>query len=118
MKPRNSFFLYYRNDITIPLAVIDTWAEDRELRHKRWMAKYRDAIEQWNIRYDGTLARLHADLDDPLDTETDIELAEIQKLSCQKPLSGQPEIANRGHRKITFVDWKTAHVFSLLASIN
>jgi hypothetical protein len=50
--------------------VIGTWAEDPDGRHYEWMAKYRKSVEDWNLKSDAIRARLHADLDDPVDTDT------------------------------------------------
>ena len=69
--------------------MIGTWAEDPDARHYEWMAKYRKSVEDWNLKSDAIRARLHADLDDPVDTEREVAADETKKVTCQEPLTRQ-----------------------------
>ncbi|HEX8665563.1 MAG TPA: hypothetical protein VF744_16210 [Beijerinckiaceae bacterium] len=102
------------------LNVIGTWAEDHDQRHAEWMAKYRKSIEDWSLKSDAILARLHADLDDPVDTERQISEAELRKVSCQTPLIRQDVTAADGRRTLAFASGKTEELYSsrfMLAAI-
>jgi hypothetical protein len=71
-----ALFLFARNlrdhpgpHLTVHVVGDRHWAEDPDARHYEWMAKYRKSVEDWNLKSDAIRARLHADLDDPVDTE-------------------------------------------------
>jgi len=102
-------------------SVIGTWAEDPDGRHQEWMAKYRKSVEDWNLRSDAVRARLHADLDDPVDTEREVAADETKKVTCQEPLTRQDVTAAEGQRTLTFASGKTVDVYSsrfMLAAID
>jgi hypothetical protein len=102
-------------------SVIGTWAEDSDGRHHEWMPKYRKSVEDWNLKSDAIRARLHADLDDPVDTEREVAADETENVTCQKPLTGQDVTAAEGQRTLTFASGKTVDVYSsrfMLAAID